>query len=51
MPATAPSVLVVGESLEVAIAARDLARRTVLLVRWFRPSGEEFLWRVSFCGG
>lgn len=48
MPATAPSVLDVGESLEVVIAARDLARSTVLLVRWFRPSGEEFLWRVSF---
>jgi hypothetical protein len=51
MPTTAPSVLAVGESLEVMIAARDLARSTVLLVRWFRPSGEEFLWRVSFCGG
>lgn len=48
MPATAPSVLGVGESVEVVIAARDLARSTVLLVRWFRPSGEEFLWRVSF---
>jgi hypothetical protein len=48
MPATAPSVLDVGESLEVVIAARDLARSTVLVVRWFRPSGEEFLWRVSF---
>jgi hypothetical protein len=51
MPATAPSVLAVGESLEVVIATRDLARSTVLLVRWFRPSGAEFLWRVSFCGG
>jgi len=48
MPATAPSVLAPGESLEVMIAARDLARSTVLVVRWFRPSGEEFLWRVSF---
>ncbi len=48
MPATAPSTLEVGESLEVLIAARDLARSTVLVVRWFRPSGEEFLWRVSF---
>ena len=48
MPATAPSTLEVGESLEVLIAAQDLARSTVLVVRWFRPSGEEFLWRVSF---
>jgi voltage-gated potassium channel Kch len=48
MPATAPSTLDIGESLEVVIAARDLARSTVLLVRWFRPSGGEYLWRVSF---
>ena len=48
MPATAPSTLEVGESLEVLIAARHLARTTVLVVRWFRPSGEEFLWRGSF---
>ncbi len=48
MTATAPSTLEAGESLEVFIAARDLARSTVLIVRWFRPSGEEFLWRVSF---
>ena len=48
MPATAPSTLEVGESLQVLIAAQNLARSTVLIVRWFRPSGEEFLWRVSF---
>jgi hypothetical protein len=48
MPASAPSTLQPGEALEVSISARDLARSTVLLVRWFRPSGEEYLWRVSF---
>jgi len=48
MPATAPSALEPGESLEILISARDLARSTVLVVRWFRPTGEEFLWRVSF---
>lgn len=48
MPATTPSTLQPGEGLEVVIAARDLTRDTVLVVRWFRPSGEEFLWRVSF---
>ncbi len=48
MPATAPSVLNPGESLEVLISVRDLARSTVLVVRWFRPNGEEYLWRVSF---
>jgi hypothetical protein len=48
MPATAPSTLLPGESLEVMISGRDLARCTVLVVRWFRPSGEEYLWRVNF---
>jgi hypothetical protein len=48
MPASAPSALLPGESLEVLISVRDLARSTVLVVRWFRPNGEEYLWRVSF---
>jgi hypothetical protein len=48
MPASTPSTLQPGESLEVMISGRDLARSTVLLVRWFRSTGEEYLWRVSF---
>jgi len=48
MPASIPSALLPGESLEVMISARDLARSTVLVVRWFRPNGEEYLWRVTF---
>ncbi|MET4781789.1 hypothetical protein [Glaciihabitans sp. UYNi722] len=48
MPASAPSTLQPGETLEVVISGRDLARSTILVVRWFRPGGEEYLWRVSF---
>lgn len=48
MPASAPSTLLPGETLEVMISARNLERSTVLVVRWFRPTGEEYLWRVSF---
>jgi hypothetical protein len=48
MPASAPSTLQPGDGLEVSISARDLARSTVLIVRWFRPGGDEYLWRVSF---
>ncbi len=48
MPASAPSSLDPGDTLEALISARDLARSTVLVVRWFRPGGEEYLWRVSF---
>jgi hypothetical protein len=48
MPASAPSALEPGESLEVLISVNDLARSTVLVVRWFRPNSDEYLWRVSF---
>jgi len=48
MPATAPSTLHPGESLVMTIAGHDLERSTIALVRWFRPNGDEYLWRVSF---
>jgi hypothetical protein len=48
MPASVPAALEPGEGLEVFISARDLARSTVLVVRWFRPNGDEYLWRMSF---
>jgi hypothetical protein len=46
--ASAPAALEPGEVLEVVIAGVDLASTTVGIVRWFRPSGEEYLWRVGF---
>lgn len=48
MGANAPTTLRPGEVLEVDIAGRSLPRDAILVVRWFRPSGEEYLWRVSF---
>lgn len=48
MPATAPSTLHGGDTLEIAISGGDLARSTIGIVRWFRPNGDEYLWRVSF---
>ena len=48
MPATAPSTLHAGETLEIMISGNDLARDTIGIVRWFRPNGQEYLWRVSF---
>jgi hypothetical protein len=48
MPASAPATLEAGDALEIAISGRDLARDTVGVVRWFRPNGQEYLWRVSF---
>ncbi|PJJ61899.1 hypothetical protein [Compostimonas suwonensis] len=43
-----PAILKPGEALVVEVRGSDLAVDTVLVVRWFRPSGEEYLWRVSF---
>jgi hypothetical protein len=37
-----------GASVIVTVRGRDLARSSVLIVRWFRPNGDEYLWRVSF---
>lgn len=48
MPAGLPRVLRPGEHLELVVRGDDLARDTVLVVRWLRPSGEEYLWRVAF---
>jgi hypothetical protein len=48
MSASAPARLEVGEALVVTIVGRDLARNTILVVRWFRPDGVEYLWRVAF---
>ena len=48
MPTSAPATLEAGDSLEIVISGHDLAHDTIALVRWFRPSGQEYLWRVSF---
>ncbi|MDH6180448.1 hypothetical protein M2152_000630 [Microbacteriaceae bacterium SG_E_30_P1] len=48
MGANAPARLQPGETLEVDIKGRSLARDAILVVRWFRPDGTEYLWRVSF---
>ena len=48
MPAGLPRVLRPGEHLDLVIRGEDLARDAVLVVRWLRPSGEEYLWRVAF---
>lgn len=45
---SAPATIAPGEGVEVTIAAQNLARSTILVVRWFRHDGFEYLWRVSF---
>ena len=48
MAANAPARLESLEVLEVSVAGRDLARNSIMVVRWFRPDGIEYLWRVNF---
>ena len=48
MAASAPKLLAPDHGVEVIIAARDRAVDTILVIRWFRPNGVEYLWRVSF---
>jgi hypothetical protein len=48
MPASAPATLEPGDSLEIVISGHDLAKDTIGVIRWFRPNGQEYLWRVSF---
>lgn len=48
MSANAPVSLSPGDALEVDIAGRNLSRDAILVVRWFRPDGVEYLWRIAF---
>jgi hypothetical protein len=48
MPTSAPATIVPGDALSVRIVGTHLERDTVAVVRWFRPDGREYLWRVSF---
>ncbi|NNC11132.1 hypothetical protein HII28_04470 [Planctomonas sp. JC2975] len=48
MPVQAPITLGPGDTAEIRIHGQDLARSTVLVVRWHRANGDEYLWRASF---
>lgn len=48
MPASAPASLEPGDALEIVVSGHDLAKDTIGVIRWFRPDGQEYLWRVSF---
>lgn len=48
LAANSPAKLQPGEALEVTVTGDQLERASILVVRWFRPNGAEFLWRASF---
>jgi hypothetical protein len=43
-----PGALEPTEAIEVQVRGRHLDRDAVLQVRWLRPDGADYLWRVSF---
>ena len=47
MAANDPSILEPGEQLDVTIVSRTTVADAILVVRWFRPDGVEYLWRVG----
>ncbi|MBN9238388.1 MAG: hypothetical protein BGO97_01790 [Micrococcales bacterium 70-64] len=47
LAANSPAKLQPGEALEVTISGERLERASILVVRWFRPDGVEYLWRAS----
>ncbi len=46
MAISPPRLMPPEHGIEVTIAAR--ASTAILVIRWFRPNGVEYLWRVSF---
>jgi hypothetical protein len=48
MAISPPRIVRPGHGVEVTIAAASIALDTILVVRWFRPNGVEYLWRVAF---
>lgn len=42
-----PAALEPGHAIEVRLAARDLTHSRIIVVRWFRHDGLEYVWLVS----
>jgi hypothetical protein len=45
---SAPSAVVPGAAVDATVTGPDIEADTILVVRWFRPDGTEYLWNVSF---
>jgi hypothetical protein len=43
-----PGTLEPAQAIELRVRGAHLERDATLMVRWLRPSGEEYLWRVCF---
>ena len=47
LAANSPAKLQPGEALEVTIDKRHREAGSLIVVRWFRPDGVEYLWRAK----
>lgn len=47
MALSPPRVLAPQHGIEVTIAAAHKKSDTIIVIRWFRPDGSEYLWRVN----
>jgi hypothetical protein len=48
LAASTDATLPPRHGVEVSVAGREHGDATILVVRWFRPDGVEYLWRVPF---
>lgn len=48
MRASPPLLVVPAQQVQLTIRGDELPVSAILIVRWFRPNGDEYLWRVSF---
>jgi hypothetical protein len=45
---TAPVVVAPGQQVRLSVTGQELPRSGIVVVRWFRPDGSEYLWRITF---
>lgn len=45
--ANVPATLYAGEALEVTVREPARPHDSIVVVRWFRPSGVEYLWSIT----
>jgi hypothetical protein len=48
MRTNAPLLLDPGQQVRLVVKGHELPRRSIVIVRWFRPDGSEYLWRITF---
>lgn len=48
MPIRAPVTVMKSGRVQVTVRGDDLPRSTLLIVRWLRQNGDDYLWRIAF---